>query len=50
VGLLVLLSLAKGSLPGGFPYDELQGENYEESYQEATVRFDSFTSGSYPGR
>jgi hypothetical protein len=43
---LVLLGLAKGSLPGGFPYDELQDENYEESYQEGTVRFDNVTSGS----
>lgn len=43
---LVLLGLAKGSLPGGIPYDELRDENYEESYQEATVRLDSVTSGS----
>ena len=43
---LVLLGLAEGSLPGGLPYDELRDENYEESYQEATVRFDSVTSGS----
>jgi hypothetical protein len=43
---LILLALAEGSPPGGFPYDELQDENYEEGHQEATVRFDSVTSGS----
>lgn len=43
---LVLLGLAEGSLPGGLPYDELWDEVDEESYQEATVRFDSVTSGS----
>jgi hypothetical protein len=43
---LILLGLAESSLPGGLPYDELRDEKYEESYQEATVRFDSVTSGS----
>ena len=42
---LVLLGLAEGSLPGGFPYDELRDEADEVSYQEATVRSDGFTSG-----
>jgi hypothetical protein len=32
---LILLGLAKGSLPGGLPHDELREEKYEESYQEA---------------
>ncbi|MDQ0662004.1 hypothetical protein QFZ35_000502 [Arthrobacter ulcerisalmonis] len=43
---LVLLGLAKGSLPGGPPYDDLQEETREENYQEATVRLDSAASGS----
>jgi sulfite exporter TauE/SafE len=43
---LVLLGLAEGALPGGLPYDELRDENYEESDREATVRFDTATSGS----
>ena len=43
---LVLPGLAEGSPPGGLPYDELREEKYEESYQEATVRLDSVTSGS----
>ena len=43
---LVLLGLADGALPGGFPYDELKDEKYEEGHQEATVRYDSVTSGS----
>lgn len=43
---LVLLGLAESSLPGGFPYDELRDERYEETYQEATVRLDDVTSGS----
>jgi hypothetical protein len=34
---LILLGLAKGSLPGGLPHDELREEKYEENYQEATV-------------
>lgn len=32
---LILLGLAKGSLPGGLPYDDLREEEYEETYQEA---------------
>ena len=43
---LVLLGLAAGSLPGGFPYDELRDENREESYQDGTVRPGEVTSGS----
>jgi hypothetical protein len=31
---LVLLGLAEGSLPGGFPYDEAREEKYEENIQE----------------
>lgn len=31
---LVLLGLAEGSLPGGFPYDEPREERYDENYQE----------------
>lgn len=32
---LILRSLAEGSLPGGFPYDEPREEKYDEDYQEA---------------
>jgi hypothetical protein len=31
---LVILGLADGSLPGGFPYDEPREEKYDENYQE----------------
>jgi hypothetical protein len=31
---LVMLGLADGSLPGGFPYDELREEKYDENYPE----------------
>ncbi|MDQ0617306.1 hypothetical protein [Arthrobacter globiformis] len=31
---LVLRSLAKGSLPGGYPYDEPRDERSDEDYQE----------------
>jgi hypothetical protein len=32
---LVMLGLADGSLPGGFPYDEPREEKYDENYQES---------------
>jgi hypothetical protein len=32
---LVMLGLADGSLPGGFPYDEPREEKYDENYLEA---------------
>jgi hypothetical protein len=32
---MVMLGLADGSLPGGFPYDELREEKYDENYQES---------------
>lgn len=31
---LVMLGLAKGSLPGGFPYDDPREEKYDENFQE----------------
>jgi hypothetical protein len=31
----IILGLADGSLPGGFPYDELREEKYDENYQES---------------
>lgn len=31
---LVKLGLAKGSLPGGFPFDEPREEEYDENHQE----------------
>lgn len=43
---LILLGLAKGSLPGGLPHDELREEKNEENYQEATVRLDGANSGT----
>lgn len=30
----VLIGLAKGSLPGGYPYDELREEENDENYHE----------------
>lgn len=32
---MVLLGLADGSLPGGFPYDEPREEKYDENYHES---------------
>ncbi|WP_138444133.1 hypothetical protein [Sinomonas susongensis] len=32
---LLMDGLAKGSLPGGFPYDEPRNESIDEQYQEA---------------
>lgn len=32
---MVLLGLANGSLPGGFPYDEPREEKYDENYHES---------------
>lgn len=32
---MVMLGLADGSLPGGFPYDEPREEKYDENYQES---------------
>jgi len=31
----IVLGLADGALPGGFPYDELREEKYDENYQES---------------
>ena len=35
---LVLRALAKGSLPGGYPYDEPRDERSDEDYQETLHR------------
>lgn len=32
---LLMDGLAKGSLPGGFPYDEARNESIDDQYQEA---------------